>query len=250
MPRDSRPFQADLAALQLLLPPSACFASLTAAELRGWWRPQVAHPVFVSVPSDDPHPQRRGMFVTRHPRPVDSEVIDGIRVASAAETLLAAARDLSLLDLVVLGDSALHVHACTKDELWHAAAQRRRGAPRLRVAIPLLDGRSESAWESVLRLLHFAAEVEVEPQKQIHDEWGRFVARADLWMWARVVSTSTTVGRTATEKLTARTLPVSGVWSRSIGSASASHHRSCCTRQHRSSPAWIGCWDVLGALAA
>ena len=121
------------------------------------------------------------MFVTRHPRPVDSEVIDGIRVASAAETLLAAARDLSLLDLVVLGDSALHVHACTK-ELWLAAAQRRRGAPRLRVAIPLLDGRSESAWESVLRLLHFAAEVEVEPQKQIHDEWGRFVARADLWL--------------------------------------------------------------------
>jgi very-short-patch-repair endonuclease len=122
------------------------------------------------------------MFVTRHPRPVDSEVIDGIWVASAAETPLAAARDLSLLDLVVLGDSALHVHACTKEELWLAAAQRRRGAPRLRVAIPLLDGRSESAWESVLRLLHFAAEVDVEPQKQIYDEWGRFVARADLWL--------------------------------------------------------------------
>jgi hypothetical protein len=27
-----------------------------------------------------------------------------------------------------------------------------------------------------------AAEVEVEPQKKIYDEWGRFVARADLWV--------------------------------------------------------------------
>jgi hypothetical protein len=46
----------------------------------------------------------------------------------------------------------------------------------------LLDGRSESPWESVLRLLHVAADVEVEPQKKIYDEWGNFVARADLWV--------------------------------------------------------------------
>ena len=122
------------------------------------------------------------MFVTRHPRPVDSELIDGIRVASAAETLVAAARDLSVLDLVILGDSALHARACTKEELWTAAAQRRRGAPQLRATIPLFDGRSESPWESVLRMLHFAAEVKVEPQKKIFDDWGRFVARADLWL--------------------------------------------------------------------
>ena len=31
-------------------------------------------------------------------------------------------------------------------------------------------------------MLHFAAEVEVEPQKKIFDDWGRFVARADLWL--------------------------------------------------------------------
>ncbi len=103
-------------------------------------------------------------------------------MASAAEILLAAARDLGLLDLVILGDSALHLRDCTIEELWAAAAQRRRGAPRLRAAIPLLDGRSESPWESVLRMLHVAAEVEVEPQRKIYDEWGCFVARADLWV--------------------------------------------------------------------
>jgi hypothetical protein len=109
-------------------------------------------------------------------------MINGVRVASAAETLLAAARDLSLLDLVILGDSALHLRDCTVEELLTAAAQQRRGAPRLRGAIPLLDGRSESPWESVLRVLHVAAEVEVEPQKKIYDEWANFVARADLWV--------------------------------------------------------------------
>jgi hypothetical protein len=38
--------------------------------------------------------------------------------------------------------------------------------------ISLLDGRSESPWESVLRLLHHAAEVDASPQKKIYDKWG------------------------------------------------------------------------------
>ena len=183
VPRGSRRLAVELDAWQLVLPASACFSSLTSAELRGWWQPaRVGHPVFVSVPSDAPHPQRRGLSVTRHPQPVDREMINGIRVASAAETLLAVARDLGVLDLVILGDSALHQGACTVDQLSTAAAERRRGAPRLRTVIPLLDGRSESPWEAVLRLLHSAADVEVEPQKKIYDDWGRFVARADLWV--------------------------------------------------------------------
>lgn len=48
--------------------------------------------------------------------------------------------------------------------------------------LALLDGRSESAWEAVLRLLHHVGEVLVEPQLRIEDGSGRFVARADLWL--------------------------------------------------------------------
>jgi hypothetical protein len=103
-------------------------------------------------------------------------------VASAAETLLAAAKDLSLLDLVILGDAALHMGDCTVEDLRAAAAQRRFGAPRLRATIPSLDRRSESPWESVLRMLHVAADVDVEPQRKFYDQWGNFVARADLWL--------------------------------------------------------------------
>jgi hypothetical protein len=102
---------------------------------------------------------------------VDFEIIDEIRVASAAETLLAVAKDLGVLDLVIIGDSALHQGACTIDQLSTAAAGRRRGAPQLHKVIPILDGRSESPWESILRLLHCAADVDVEPQKKIYDEW-------------------------------------------------------------------------------
>jgi very-short-patch-repair endonuclease len=48
--------------------------------------------------------------------------------------------------------------------------------------LPLLDARSESPWESVMRVLHQAADIEVEPQRQLFDASGRFVARADLWL--------------------------------------------------------------------
>jgi hypothetical protein len=48
---------------------------------------------------------------------VDFEIIDGIRVASAAETLLAVARDVGVRDLMIIGDSALHLGACTIDRL-------------------------------------------------------------------------------------------------------------------------------------
>jgi very-short-patch-repair endonuclease len=33
-----------------------------------------------------------------------------------------------------------------------------------------------------MRVLHARAGIEVEPQKVIYDQWGRFVARGDLWL--------------------------------------------------------------------
>jgi very-short-patch-repair endonuclease len=108
--------------------------------------------------------------------------VSGIRLTTPAETLLAAARDLGVLDLVLMGDSALRLGHCTIDELVDAAAQRRRGAPMLRRVIGMLDKRSESPWEAVMRVLHRAADIPVEPQKEIFDQWGRFVARGDLWI--------------------------------------------------------------------
>jgi very-short-patch-repair endonuclease len=167
----------------LALPRCAAFTSLTAAELRGWWLPEtVPHPVFAAVPIGERYPERKGLLVCRHSRPVPSVAVNGFKITTGAETLLAAARDLGILDLVILGDSALRIGDCTLEELEATAGQQRRGAPRLRAVLPLLDDRSESPWESVMRVLHRAAGIHVEPQKEIFDQWGRFVARADLWL--------------------------------------------------------------------
>lgn len=168
---------------QLVLPERAAFTSLTAAELCGWWLPEtVPHPIFAAVPIGDRYPERKGVLVCRHPRPIPSATVGGLRVTTGAETLLAAARDLGVLDLVILGDSALRLGHCTIEELQTAATSQRRGAPRLRTVLPLLDDRSESPWESVMRVLHRGADIEVEPQKEIYDQSGRFVARGDLWL--------------------------------------------------------------------
>lgn len=43
-----------------------------------------------------------------------------------------------------------------------------------------MDGRAESIFEGLLRLLHVVCGIEVEPQYRIVDQSGCFVARADL----------------------------------------------------------------------
>ena len=174
---------ATLKAWALVLPPNAAFTHLTSASLRGWWQVvDLEHPLFAAVPEGTPVPHRSGLWVSRHPGALAVETIDGVRVTTAAETLLSAARDLSILDLVVLGDSALRSEQCTIEELRALAAERRRGAPRLRRIIPMLDTRSESPWESIMRVLHRAADIPVEPQYKIYDENGTFLARVDLWI--------------------------------------------------------------------
>ena len=97
-----------------------------------------------------------------------------------AEALLACSRDLGLLDLVVLIDSALHLERCTRAELEAVAASGRPGSHSLREALTWSDRRSESAWETLLRMLHRTSGIDVEPQVDIHDDRGVFIGRADL----------------------------------------------------------------------
>jgi hypothetical protein len=178
------PWRADLAAWQSVLPPAAVFTGLTVARARGWWLPPLPEdlPVFVAIGPGGRHPTRVGLVLSRHPVPPVCEVLDRLRLAATADALLACGRVLGLLDLVVLVDAALHAGHCTEAELRAAAAQRRRGARLLRRAIDLADGRSESAFETLLRLLHIACGIEVEPQRVVVDEHRNFVARGDLWL--------------------------------------------------------------------
>lgn len=174
---------ARLRALTTVLPSSAVFTHLTAAALRGWWLPHpVPHPVFLAVPLGERYPERDGIRVARLRTAPVAEAVAGLPLAPAAETLLALARDLGPLDVVPLADSALRLGDCTPASLAEVATGRRNGAPALRAVLPLLDRRAESPWESVLRVLHRAAEVEVVPQHVVRDDHGGFLARADLWL--------------------------------------------------------------------
>jgi hypothetical protein len=222
----------------LVLPKCAAFTSLTAAELRGWWLPRsVPYPVFAAVPIGERYPERKGLLVCSHPRPVPSVAVNGFKITTGAETLLAAARDLGILDLVILGDSALRTGDCTIEELEATAAQQRRGAPRLRAVLPLLDDRSESPWESVMRVLHQAVSINVEPQKEIFDQWGRFVARATSGWSVLDEFTNTTETDIVSVRLTAATWLEIADLSRSTANEWVSPQPSYFTKAPQSSPA-------------
>lgn len=174
----------DLAGWQLLLTDHGCFTGLTALEVWGVPLPPLPEccPVFLALAKADPRPMRSGVHTTRHVRPVTYAVVRGLRVAHVSEALTAAARWIGLVDVVALVDAALHLELVTMAELEVAARSRRPGSRQLRRALALVDGRAESLWESLLRILHVVCDVEVEPQWMLCDEDGVVIATSDLWL--------------------------------------------------------------------
>ncbi len=174
-----RPALESARALSTVLPRDSGFGSLSCAGLRRWWLPNRLRPhVWLATTTSSVHVQRRGLYVRRS-RVADLDELDGVPVLSAPHTLVELARDLSLVDLVPMVDCALR-DGTRPDEILAAARPRVPGARRLRRAVELADERSESWWESVLRLLHVLTGLgPVECQVPLwHD--GVFIARADL----------------------------------------------------------------------
>lgn len=173
---------ADLAGWQLLLTNHGCFTALTGARIRGWALPPLPAetPVFVAMQLDDPRPLRAGIRTSRHPHAIPHVEVAGLRCATPAEIILACARWLSLLDLVVLIDSAIHAEDVTVEALRRVCTPHRRGRRALLAALPWADGRAESTWETLLRLLHVVVGIDVEPQVEMWDENGELLARVDL----------------------------------------------------------------------
>ena len=184
--------QSALRAWQLLLPSDGCFTHVTGAEVRGWWLPPLPEglPVFVAMSRNGARPLREGIRTIRLSSTPSPDTIDGLRVACPVEILLACARDFAFLDLVVLVDSVFYASDVTMEELVTACAQRRRGAPALRAALAWTDPRSESAWETLLRIFHRICDVAVEAQYELSRR--ELVARGDLWLVGTRLSTSTT----------------------------------------------------------
>lgn len=179
------PQLADVLAWRKLLPSEAAYSALTAAGLRSWDLPPLPDdlPVCVAMPYGATAPVRPGQLrVTRHRLPPPHDVRHGVRVTTAAETLLTCAPVLGVLDLVVLVDSALRAGDIELLELHLVCRLHRRGVGRLRKAVALADPGAESVMETLLRVLHVTCGFDVESQHVVRDVHGSFVARGDLWL--------------------------------------------------------------------
>jgi hypothetical protein len=162
------------------LPRSSGFGHLTAVAARGWWLPNrlPRHVVLTSTRSRV-HVQRTGMYVRRSDY-LEIEMVDGVPMATAPTVLVELARDLTLIDLVPMVDRAL-AGGTPAAEIQAVCRPRTRGVTTLRRALELADPRSESWWESVLRVMHVVTGLgPVESQVEIRDSDDRFVGRADL----------------------------------------------------------------------
>ena len=179
---DDEEFARELAAWQLVLPEGAVFTHVTGARLLGWRTPALPEdvPVFAAVQGDKPRPRRPGLLcsrLVREPRPVPGQRFP---IDAPEEILLRAARDLGVLDLVIMIDSALEKGHLDPARIEELLKSRRPGVRNLRAAYRLSTAKCESAGETVLRVFHEAIQVPVEPQVDLLDGDGHALGRADL----------------------------------------------------------------------
>jgi very-short-patch-repair endonuclease len=169
-------------AIAMVLPDDAVFTHLTAAALRGWWLPMLDDlPIIACSDGDAPHHDRRGVYVRRCGIPPGHRHrVRGAAIASPEWTIIELAEHLALLDLVAVIDSALHAGDTSIERIRAVMRPGRRGVRVLRRALDLADGRSESWWETMLRLVHVLSGIPVEPQQVIVNAAGVEIARVDL----------------------------------------------------------------------
>jgi hypothetical protein len=130
---------------------------------------------------------RRRPVVHVHGAPLRAEdlaVIDGIAVTSLIRTVLDLARTVPMEQAVAAGDRALALGLSPLDlERRLVTMERWPGVRRARRVVGFLDGRSESAGESVSRVRMFEDDLPIpDLQREIFGPVGRVVARVDfLW---------------------------------------------------------------------
>jgi hypothetical protein len=123
---------------------------------------------------------RRHRFVVR-----DGDVLHtpaGLAITSALRTLVDCSSLLTPEAAVCVIDDALHRGLVQHDRLVSAAvgARGRPGAVALTAAVAVADGRAESPFETLTRLLLRPVLPDLEPQVELRDPEGRVVARFDL----------------------------------------------------------------------
>ncbi len=114
-------------------------------------------------------------------------ILDGTSVTNAERTFLDLTTELSAESLVVVGDGLIRAGWTSRDHLLARAeaAYRRRGALLARKVTPILDGRSQSPPESMLRFRIISDYLPApEPQCPVTTASGVVVGHSDLG-WKR-----------------------------------------------------------------
>ncbi|XGX79649.1 hypothetical protein LQK93_02463 [Terrabacter sp. BE26] len=163
----------------LVVTPGSHVSHHTAASLWGGVVPD--HPdVHVSSPRN----RTRRDGIRAHRLKAGQEVVRfrGFRVTSPVQTFLDLAHCLTLVDLVVLGDSLVRRRRTTPEQLVSATRRHRGPYSRLaRRAAALVRAGVDSAMETRLRLLIVLAGLpEPEVDHRVHDHDGTLLRRYDL----------------------------------------------------------------------
>jgi len=165
------------------MPADALFSGRTAAWLHGLDVPG-GDPVEVTLPQSSTTSHLAGMRLWRSDFcPTEACEVNGVRATTGTRTIADLARRLPTIDGVVVMDMALRKGLVDLDALrrWIDDHPRHRGLGRLRRAIDLADGASESPMETRLRvLLQLDGLPKPAVQTAIYDGSGSLIGRADL----------------------------------------------------------------------
>jgi very-short-patch-repair endonuclease len=166
---------------------SQFFSHLTAAELHGLRMPEGFRPRELHVASIPPMraPRSHGVIGHQVAPLLPVETVHGLRLSSAVDTWLSLAGTLSLDDLVVMGDGLVSRLRPLTDlaslESAIAAVPGRRGQRRLNEAFRAIRPNTDSARETLLRLLIVRAGFpEPEVNGAITISFGATIAHGDL----------------------------------------------------------------------
>lgn len=180
---DSREIR--LSAVRLILRGQAFVCGLTAAWLYGIdVQDRRGELVWVGHPTGY-RPRKRSGTLVREITVDDSDLtsLGGIPITTRLRTVFDCARWLTLVEAVVVADFFAHGGFVTAAQLATYAGAHRglRGSRQVARVVELMDDRSESPMETRLRLLLiFAGLTGLEPQYEVLNRTGGFLARVDF----------------------------------------------------------------------
>ncbi len=163
------------------------FSDSTAALIYGLPMPTIVNPVIapvhVTLSPRPVVPQRREIVV--HQRALPERLVRQVRglpVTSPERLYADLAMSLSREELAVVGDALLRDELATLATLQSLvdACRPRRGLRLARAVVPLLDGRSQSPPETIVRLRLQDAGLPAETQCPVIDSAGRLIGHTDL----------------------------------------------------------------------